>query len=251
MIRFDKDNIFIVTGASSGLGESTAKLLNTLGATVIAVARDMDKLNDVKSSVDNSDTFYVEQFDFKEVENITKFFKNLIKKYGKISGIVHFAGISSLLPIRATSVDLLKETFNVNFFSGYEIVKAVNDKRIRVENASIVLVSSISSIRGFEGLSAYGSSKGAVNSLVVSAAIELAKNKIRINSIVPGHIETSMTQKLSQSQSEEYKKEIINSYPLGEGTPEDISNLTVFLLSNKSRWIMGQNIVIDGGRTLV
>ena len=81
--------------------------------------------------------------------------------------------------------------------------------------------------------------------------LEVAKNKVRINSILPGHIETNMTNTLSELQSEEYKKELLNSYPLGEGIPEDIAKLTTFLLSNSSKWITGQNIVIDGGRTLL
>ena len=180
------------------------------------------------------------------------YIKDLVKKHGKLNGIAHFAGMAKLYPLRATSLEIIKEIFELNFFSSYEIVRVMNDKRFKNQDEfSIVLTSSISSIRSFEGLSAYGMSKGAVNSLVVSSALELAKNNVRINSILPGHIETSMTNNLAELQSEEYKNELINSYPLGEGTPEDVAKLTVFLLSNSSKWITGQNIVVDGGRTLL
>ncbi len=252
MIKFNENNIFLVTGASSGLGKATLLELNKLGAKVIAVGRNIESLNNVKDSSSFPENIYLEEFDFNNTEKIATFLKDIIKKYGKLNGISHFAGIGKLYPLRATSLEIIKEIFELNFFSSYEIVRVMNDKRFKNQDEfSIVLTSSISSIRSFEGLSAYGMSKGAVNSLVVSSALELAKNNVRINSILPGHIETSMTNNLAELQSEEYKNELINSYPLGEGTPEDVAKLTVFLLSNSSKWITGQNIVVDGGRTLL
>ena len=252
MITFSENNIFLVTGASSGLGKATLLELNKLGAKVIAVGRNIESLNNVKDSSSFPENIYLEEFDFNKTDDIALFIKDLVKKHGKLNGIAHFAGMAKLYPLRATSLEIIKEIFELNFFSSYEIVRVMNDKRFKNQDEfSIVLTSSISSIRSFEGLSAYGMSKGAVNSLVVSSALELAKNNVRINSILPGHIETSMTNNLAELQSEEYKNELINSYPLGEGTPEDVAKLTVFLLSNSSKWITGQNIVVDGGRTLL
>lgn len=252
MINFNENNLFLVTGASSGLGRATLLELNKLGAKVIAVGRNIETLNEVKNISSSPNNIYVEEFDFNNTEKIATFLKDIIKKYGKLNGIAHFAGIGKLYPLRATSLEMLKEIFELNFFSSYEIVRVMNDKRFKnSDEFSIVLTSSIGSIRSFEGLSAYGMSKGAVNSLVISSALELAKSNVRINSILPGHIETNMTNSLAELQSEEYKNELINSYPLGEGSPEDVGKLTTFLLSNSSKWITGQNIVIDGGRTLL
>lgn len=252
MINFNENNLFLVTGASSGLGRSTLLELNKLGAKVIGIGRNLDSLNEVRNNSTFPNNIYLEIFDFNQTGEIAIFFKDIVKKYGKLNGIAHFAGIGKLYPLRATSLEMLKEIFELNFFSSYEIVRVMNDKRFKnSDEFSIVLTSSISSIRSFEGLSAYGISKGAVNSLVVSSALELAKSNVRINSILPGHIETNMTNKLAELQSEEYKNELINSYPLGEGSPEDVAKLTTFLLSNSSKWITGQNIVIDGGRTLL
>lgn len=252
MINFTENNLFLVTGASSGLGRATLLELNKLGAKVIAVGRNIETLNEVKNISSSPNNIYLEAFDFNQTEKIAVFLKEIVKKYGKLNGVAHFAGIGKLYPLRATSLEMLKEIFELNFFSSYEIVRVMNDKRFKnSDEFSIVLTSSISSIRSFEGLSAYGMSKGAVNSLVVSSALELAKSNVRINSILPGHIETNMTNNLAELQSEEYKNELINSYPLGEGSPEDVAKLTTFLLSNSSKWITGQNIVIDGGRTLI
>lgn len=250
MIKFTQDDIFLVTGASSGLGESVALALNNLGAKVIAVSRTQANLEKTKQKASNQENFFVESFDFKQTSEINGFIKSLAKKYGKFNGVAHFAGMSILYPLRAVSTEKLKEIFELNVYSSYEVVKAFNDKRVKsAQMNSIVLVSSISSMRSFEGLSAYGTTKGAINSLVISSALELAKNSVRINAVVPGHIETTMTQQLAQLQSDEYREEIKNSYPLGSGEPQDVSNLTIFLLSNASKWITGQNIVIDGGRT--
>jgi NAD(P)-dependent dehydrogenase (short-subunit alcohol dehydrogenase family) len=252
MIKFDLNNLFLVTGASSGLGKATLLELNKLGATVIAVGRNLKSLEASKNDCTSPNNVHIEEFDFTETTKISTFLKRIVKEYGKLNGIAHFAGIGKLYPLRATSLDMLKEIFELNFFSSYEIVRAMNDKRFKnIDEFSIVLTSSISSIRSFEGLTAYGMSKGAVNSLVVSSALELAKSNVRINSIIPGHIETNMTKELSEFQSDEYKKEVKDSYPLGEGEPKDIANITTFLLSNTSKWITGQNIVIDGGRTLI
>jgi NAD(P)-dependent dehydrogenase (short-subunit alcohol dehydrogenase family) len=251
MINFNENNLFLVTGASSGLGRATLLELNKLGAKVIAVGRNLDSLELLKSESLYPNNIEMEIFDFSNTNEIGLFLKNIVKKYGKLNGIAHFAGISKLYPLRATSLDILKNIFEINFYSSYEIVRIMNDKRFKNKDEfSIVLISSISAIRSFEGLSGYGLSKGAINSLVVSSSIELAKSKVRINSIIPGHIETNMTKELEEFQSEEYKQEIINSYPLGKGEAEDIASLAIFLLSNKSKWITGQNIVLDGGRTL-
>ncbi len=251
MITFESSDTFLVTGAGSGLGEATALKLNALGATVIAVGRDTGKLEDVRQKAAMGENFHITGFDLSRTDEIGTFVKGIVKQYGKLSGVAHFAGMSSLFPLRATSLETIREMFELNFFSSYELLKAMNDKRLKSpDGCSVVLVSSISSMRSFEGLSAYGASKGAVDALVRSSALELARSSVRINSIVPGHIETAMTQQLAALQSDEYRQEIEDSYPLGAGEPEDVANLATFLLSGTSKWITGQNIVVDGGRTL-
>lgn len=87
--------------------------------------------------------------------------------------------------------------------------------------------------------------------MVRNLALELGNHNIRVNGVMPGHVLTEMTEAFEDTYSEEYKHELENMYPLGLGCAGDVADLTVFLLSNASRWITGQNIIIDGGRTLI
>ena len=103
MIKFNENNIFLVTGASSGLGKATLLELNKLGAKVIAVGRNIESLNNVKDSSSFPENIYLEEFDFNKTDGIALFIKDLVKKHGKLNGIAHFAGMAKLYPLRATS----------------------------------------------------------------------------------------------------------------------------------------------------
>lgn len=113
----------------------------------------------------------------------------------------------------------------------------------------MVLISSILSVVGRGGVSAYAASKGAMVSAVKSMALELAQKKICINCISPGTIRTPLMERFLSSLSEEEYKKRISGFPLGLGEVTDVSQACLFLLSDASRWITGQNIVVDGGYT--
>ncbi len=150
-----------------------------------------------------------------------------------------------------SSSSLRKKLFDINYFAGLALAKGFADRRVISGNSSIVYISSIAAVNGDMGQLEYGSSKGAVNSMVKVLALELAKQNIRVNSVMPGFIETEMTGQFGDIYSEKFKTELKEMYPLGPGKPEDVANIIVFLLSDASRWVTGQNIIIDGGRTLI
>lgn len=250
MIKFNGENI-LVTGASDGLGKAICLLLNSLGANVIGIARNESKLEQLKEEMAYKEKFsYVIRDLSIDIDELPNLVSKIAKEYGKLTGLVYAAGKLELLPIKALDSNSIDSLYNVNFKSLLMTTKGFTDKRNSLENSSIVYISSISSILGIKGMISYSTSKGAINSLVKTLAVEVSNRKIRVNSILPGHVETNMTLQNKDANSKEYLNELETMYPLGLGEPEDIANIVTFLLSDKSRWITGQNIVVDGGRTL-
>ena len=251
MIKFNGENI-LVTGASDGLGKAICLLLNSLGANVIGIARNESKLEQLKEEMTYKEKFsYVIRDLSVDIDELPNLVSKIAKEYGKLTGLVYAAGKLELLPIKALDSNSIDSLYNVNFKSLLMTTKGFTDKRNSLENSSIVYISSISSILGVKGAVTYSTSKGAINSLVKTLAVEVSNRKIRVNSILPGHVETNMTLQNKDANSKEYLNELETMYPLGLGEPEDIANIVTFLLSDKSRWITGQNIVVDGGRTLL
>jgi len=167
------------------------------------------------------------------------------------SGFVHSSGMQNNKSLRYTSHDEVKELFNVNFFSALAISKGISDRRVTDKTASIVFISSIASTNGSAGIISYSSSKAALNGAMRSLAAELAPQNIRVNSILPGFVDTEMTQKWNEIYNEEYIENISKSYPLGIGSPEDIKGLVLFLIDDsKSKWITGSEFEINGGAKL-
>ncbi|MCP4107425.1 MAG: SDR family oxidoreductase [Desulfobacteraceae bacterium] len=251
MIKFNKEDIFVVSGGSSGFGKAICMKLNSLGATVIAIARNEEKLNQVKLESEFPDNIFTVSKDLSDLDSIPLLIKDMVKNFGKLKGFVHSAGIIDIMPLKGIRIHKIKEMFDVNFFAGLALAKGFSDRRVARENAALVFLSSAVSICGQPGMIQYTSTKGAINSMVKSMALELSKTGIRANSVLPAHIKTEMADLYDEVYSKEYKQELETMYPLGPGEPEDVANLVIFLLSDASRWITGQNIIIDGGRTLI
>lgn len=167
-------------------------------------------------------------------------------------GTVNCAGISSILPLKLITQTKLEEAFKVNVFSAIEITReATKKKNINPKGASIVFISSIMAVRGEKAKTLYGMTKGALLSASKSLALELAPRNIRVNCISPGAILTPINANLPHMTDPEKREKLESHHPLGLGATSDISNACIFLLSNASRWITGQNIIIDGGYTCI
>ncbi|HHP0358146.1 TPA: SDR family NAD(P)-dependent oxidoreductase [Campylobacter jejuni] len=241
-----KDKICLIIGASSGLGRKTCQILDSYGSKVIAVARREDRLKKLKHECKNLD---YKVYDLSVQIGIKDLIDEIVTQYGKINAMAYFAGVSCIKPLRMVDIEEAKKVFDVNFFSCLELLKCLYDKR-KSENLSVVLISAASLKLSMSSMSIYDSSKGALNSLAVSLVKDFAKFGYRINSILPAHIDTEMTEKVISIRSKDYEHELINFYPLGLGREIDIANLCTFLLSPFSAWITGQSIVADGGRSI-
>lgn len=242
---------FLVSGASSGIGAHIALELNKLGAKVLAIGRDMDKLQKQRQSAQDKSRFIPIVQDISEYAGLDKWALNLAKEYGSLDGAVLSAGLQQTAPISSVlSVESAIDIFKVNYFGNLQILKGLLDKRAKsTEGGSFVWISSNASIKAQKGLANYSASKASVNAAVRSIALEVAP-KFRINAISPGFVLTEMIESWSKVYDRAYIDSIDKTYPLGIGRTQDITPLVLFLLSNEARWITGQNIIIDGGGSL-
>ncbi len=248
MISFSKEQIYIVTGASSGLGEATAILLNELGATVIGIGRNLERLEGMKAKCKYPENMFLEQKDLTEdIEGLPKYVKALKEKYGKFSGMAYCAGVGGFSTLRDVNYEEMKSIFDINYFAPIFTLKGVADKRNNVgEGTSIVVISSISALARDKGCITYSATKSALCASMKSISKELLNNKIRLNCVLPSNIKTPMTQVGGEGYEDSQK----SLYPFGFGEPNDVANMIVYLLSDKAKFISGQNYVIDSGGVL-
>jgi len=245
-LNLNNKNI-IITGASSGIGRQCAITFSQFGANIILVARNKEKLEQTLNKLNkgNHITFVQDLTKYDKLEEIVA---TAVKNIGRISGFVHSAGTEMILPLKGMQPSYYEKMFAINVIAGFEIAKIISKKKYLDEKgASFVFISSVMGILGQPGRVGYCSSKGALISGVKAMSLELAKKNIRVNCILPGVVETEMSNEMFQRLSEESKKEIIDMHPLGLGKPEDIANASAFLLSDAAKWMTGSNLIIDGG----
>lgn len=238
----------IITGASSGIGRQCAITFSQLGANVILIARNKERLKDTFDKLEKGNHLIISQ-DIIKYDKLEEVVNTAVDKLGRMSGFVHSAGIEMTLPLRSMRPSYYEEIFSVNVIAGFELARIISKKKYLDENgASFVFISSVFGMVSQPAIIAYSSSKGALILGVKSIALELASRSIRVNCISPGQIEsTQMTETIFEKFSKEEKKKRIEMYPLGLGEPEDIANACTFLLSDASRWITGTNLIVDGG----
>ena len=234
----------IISGASSGIGRQAAIDLSINGYEIIALGRREDKLIELLNELNGKNNIY-KVLDLENEEAVKTIFLDLKTEGIKVSGLVACAGSHMVKPIKVSKNSDYHSLMSSNFYSFTNILSSIG--KLIEKEASIVVISSAGVIRSAKAVSAYAASKMALEGCVRSAALEFAKSGIRVNLISPGVVLTDMTKDFMTSIGEDAASNMIESHPLGVGTPEDVSNLINFLISNHSRWITGQNIVIDGG----
>ena len=253
MISFTDNDLILITGASSGIGRSASLLLNKLGARVIGISRSYNNLLEVQKDCSIPDNFYTFVRDLSDdLDGIPNFVQSIAEKHGKLSGFIHSAGCLRTEPLQILNIENAQNDFNLLYFSAMMITKALVNKNYRAKNLSVAYVSSLAAKLGNSGSSNYAAAKGALCSLAVSLAKELGRYKIRVNSILPGWVDTEMFNSYTQMTGNKHFSEQIKSRTAFNemAKPEYIADLLVFLISDKSYWITGQNIVIDGGEGL-
>ena len=243
-----KGKTAIVTGASKGIGYSIVELFAQNGADVWACARsESDEFEKDLRIFENKYGTSVKPlyFDVTDSEGV----KAAVKKVGEISKtidvLVNNAGVSVERFFNMTSIDMVTNTLNVNFVSQLAMSQIVSKYMMKSGKGSIVNIASVTGLDAVEGGIAYGSSKAAVIYATKTLALELAKYGIRVNAVSPGFIDTDMW----KNRKPEIIDKIISETPLHrQGTPGEVAQVVLFLASEMSSFITGQNIVVDGGR---
>lgn len=207
------------------------------------LARNEEWLNETLESMDGSG-HSVLVCDLTDEEQL----KEAVSQTEPLDGIVFSAGINEFVPVKYVKQEKIDKLFQTNYFSQLILLQMLLKKKLVNKGASIVFISSVSSEMGIPGTLLYASSKGAINSAVRVLASELSPRNIRVNAILPGIVRTEML--AGTNVSEEQFTEQEEQYPLGLGTPEDVGYAVIYHLSDASRWLTGQSMVLDGGLTL-
>lgn len=238
---------FVVSGASSGIGQAVAWLFDSLGARLTLVDLNRSGLEETAARCVRNDHVLFE-FDLRCVEEIDTLVKNAVADAGPLHGFVHCAGIQAVMPARVLTVAAWREIFAVNTESGLAVAKSFSSKRVHADNGgSIVFISSVMGLAGSPGATAYSMSKSALHGVARSLAIEFAAKRIRVNCIAPGFVRTPLFERTEKLWDDAQRAVVEAQHPLGFGSPDDIANAAAFLCADTGRWITGTVMVVDGG----
>lgn len=243
-----KNKVAIVTGASKGIGASIAKYFAAEGAKVVvnyaSSKDDADKV--VKAIKDNGGTAIAVQGDVSNEFDVTRLFEETKNAFGTLDILVNNAGIYQYAPIEELSAQSFHSQFNINVFGSLLSIQAAL-KLFSEKGGNIINISSEAGKSPLPTGSVYSATKAALDAITISLSKEFIGRNIRINSILPGIVETEGSHSAGFIGSEAETK-FVASTPLGRtGQPEDIAKVAVFLASDDSGWITGEKISVSGG----
>ena len=239
--------VAIVTGGSRGIGFAVAKVFSESGAKVVITSRNSDKLNDaalkleclaVKADVRNSS----------EVKNVIK---QTMEKFGRIDILINNAGVfPKISKLHEISEEDWNEVLDTNLSGPYRFAKEAIPY-LQKNGGVIINVSSDAGLRAYPDFNAdaYSASKAALNLLTKTWALQYAKDKIRVNAVCPGVVDTDMTAPFLKTDAD--REFMNNDHPIGRmGKPEEVAKTILFLASDDSAWTTGAVMTVDGGESL-
>ena len=243
----------IVTGAASGIGKETAKLIHFLGANLLLLDINNEGLISLRDSLSDSENkTVIRSMDLSDFDSMKTVLHDARQELGTpYTGLVHCAGIPSVLPLRVLSNEQYEKVMKINTQAGLNLAKVFSSKQGHdlTQQGSIIYISSVYGIVGSAANVAYATSKAAVIGMTKALAIEFANKNIRVNCVAPGFIKTNMADGVNAMFDSAYADRIEAMHPLGWGEAIDIANAIAFLLSDASKWTTGAVFNIDGGFT--
>ncbi|OKZ16737.1 MAG: hypothetical protein BHV81_12500 [Butyricimonas synergistica] len=237
-----ENKVILVTGASSGIGRGIAIDTSKMGAKVYITARNENRLNETFSQMSGKSNVIIPA-------ELTNEIDELVEKLPALDGIVLCAGIIKTMPVKNITDSAIEEIFKVNILSEIQLLSRLLRKKKLNKGASVVIISSVSTFNVKVGNSLYSATKGAANSFAKAMALEVSKQKMRVNCIQPGFVPSSILNH-SGIEQDNFLRWYAERHPLGFGEPSDIANACIYLLSDAAKWVTGSIFTIDGGYTL-
>jgi 3-oxoacyl-[acyl-carrier protein] reductase len=240
--------VAIVTGGAQGIGKSIATQLALAGANVVIADVMEEKAKSTAEEISQSGNEAISiGVDVSSLSSVEEIVKKTLDKFGRIDILVNNAGVTRdalVMRMKEEDWDLV---LDINLKGAFNCIKIVSPVMMKQKSGKIVNIASIVGISGNAGQANYSASKGGLIALTKTCAKELASRQINVNAVAPGFIQTSMTERLPAQVKEKLSSQI----PLGKiGKPEDVASAVLFLVSEKSSYITGEVIKVDGGMAM-
>jgi NAD(P)-dependent dehydrogenase (short-subunit alcohol dehydrogenase family) len=236
----------IVTGGGTGIGKATALAMARAGATVVIGNRDAAKGEEVVQLIQQTQGRAVfQKTDVSRPSDVKALVERAVSEYGRLDMAFNNAGVDGQqVPLHEQDIEKASFLFDVNIKSVFYCMKYEIEQMLKTGSGAIVNTSSIFGLNGYPGWSLYVATKHAVTGMTKAAALDYAKQNIRVNAVGPGPVETPLLTKGTGGDPHSYAAFV----PMGRiGQPGEIANAVVWLLSDEARYVTGHTLPVDGG----